>query len=132
MSDKVVPIVRQSGSNCPSKANFVGQFWTLFSKNTGWSQFSGKVVVILRMAKSRRVMWTTKQISVVIVFPLVLNIFWNVSTSILMQVKEIDINTGKIKGYGICKKKVQKLIFRWSYHSDLLYILKNHFYLFKV
>ena len=22
-----------------------------------------------------------------------------------MQVKEIDINTGKIKGYGICKKK---------------------------
>ena len=24
-----------------------------------------------------------------------------------MQVKEIDINTGKIKGYGICKKKVQ-------------------------
>ena len=40
-----------------------------------------------------------------------------------MQVKEIDINTGKIKGYGICKKKVQNLIFRWSYHSDLLYIL---------
>ena len=39
-----------------------------------------------------------------------------------MQVKEIDINTGKIKGYGICKKKVQNLIFRWSYHSDLLYV----------
>ena len=38
-----------------------------------------------------------------------------------MQVKEIDINTGKIKRYGICKKKVQNLIFRWSYHSDLLY-----------
>ena len=39
-----------------------------------------------------------------------------------MQVKEIDINTGKIKGYGICKKKkVQNLIFRWSYHSDLLW-----------
>ena len=40
-----------------------------------------------------------------------------------MQVKEIDINTGKIKGYGICQKKVQNLIFRWSYHSDLLYKL---------
>ena len=38
-----------------------------------------------------------------------------------MQVKEIDINIGKIKRYGICKKKVQNLIFRWSYHSDLLY-----------
>ena len=39
-----------------------------------------------------------------------------------MQVKDINIDTGKIKGYGICKKKVQNLIFRWSYHSDLLYI----------
>ena len=34
-----------------------------------------------------------------------------------------DINTGKIKEYGICKKKVQNLIFRWSFHSDLLYIV---------
>ena len=42
-----------------------------------------------------------------------------------MQVKEIDINTRKIKGYGICNKtkKVQNLMFRWSYHSDLLYSL---------
>ena len=38
-----------------------------------------------------------------------------------MQVKKIDINTGKIMGYGICKKKLQNLIIRWSYHSDLLY-----------
>jgi hypothetical protein len=42
------------------------------------------------------------------VFPLFLNIFWNDLTSILMQVKEKDINTGKIKGYGICKKKSTK------------------------
>ena len=42
-----------------------------------------------------------------------------------MQVKEIDIDTGKIKKYGICNnKKVSNLIFRWSYHSDLLYNLK--------
>ena len=27
-----------------------------------------------------------------------------------MQVKEIDISTGKMKGYRICKKKVQNLI----------------------
>ena len=38
-----------------------------------------------------------------------------------MQVKEKDINTGKIKGYGICQKKLRNLILRWSYHSDLLY-----------
>ena len=36
-----------------------------------------------------------------------------------MQVKEIDINTGKIKRYGICTKKSTKSPFRWSYHSDL-------------
>ena len=47
-----------------------------------------------------------------------------------MQVKEIDINTGKIKEYGICNKKVQNHIFRWSYHSDLLYILSpDHQYM---
>ena len=40
-----------------------------------------------------------------------------------MQVKDIDIDTGKIKGYKICKKKVRNLIFRWFYHSDLLYIM---------
>ena len=28
-----------------------------------------------------------------------------------MQVKEIDINTGKIKGHGICKKKKYKISF---------------------
>ena len=39
-----------------------------------------------------------------------------------MQVKEIYINTKKNQGYGICNKKVQNLIVRWSYHSDLLYI----------
>ena len=46
-----------------------------------------------------------------------------------MQVKEININTGKIKGYEICKKKkeVKNLIFRWSYHSDLLYSFFNDF-----
>ena len=48
-----------------------------------------------------------------------------------MQVKKIDINTRKIKGYGICKKKVQNLIFRWSYHSDLLYNLFVHFLFFR-
>ena len=40
-------------------------------------------------------------------YPLVLNIFWYVWTNILMQVKEIDIDTGKIKGYGICQKKYE-------------------------
>ena len=39
-----------------------------------------------------------------------------------MQVKEIEIDTGKIKGYGIFKK-IQNLICRWSYHSDLLYFV---------
>ena len=58
-------------------------------------------------------------------YPLVLNIFWYVWTNILMQVKDIDIDPGKIKGYGICKKKVRNLICRWSYHSDLLYTQFN-------
>ena len=40
-------------------------------------------------------------------FPLGLDIFWNVQTIILMQVKEIDIDTGEIKGYWICKKKYE-------------------------
>ena len=44
-----------------------------------------------------------------------------------MEVKEIDINTEKIKGYEICTKKIQHLIFWWSYHSDLLYITENGF-----
>ena len=34
--------------------------------------------------------------------------------------KKIDIDTGKIKSFGICKKKVRNLICWWSYHSDLL------------
>ena len=38
-----------------------------------------------------------------------------------MQVKEIDINTGKNQEIWNLQKKVQNLIFRWSYHSDLLY-----------
>ena len=38
-----------------------------------------------------------------------------------MQVKETDIDTGKIKEYRIFKKKVHNLIFSWSYHSGLLY-----------
>ena len=37
--------------------------------------------------------------------PLVLNIFWYVWTNILMQVKEMDIDTVKIKGYKISNKK---------------------------
>ena len=44
-----------------------------------------------------------------------------------MQVKEVDIDTEKIKGYGICNKKKQNLIFRWSYHSDLLYNVRQQF-----
>ena len=40
-------------------------------------------------------------------YPLVLNIFWYVWTNILMQVKEIDIDTEKIKDYGFCKKKYE-------------------------
>ena len=44
-------------------------------------------------------------------FPLVLNIFLNVKTSMLLQVKEIDTNIGKIKGYGICKKKKYNISF---------------------
>ena len=41
--------------------------------------------------------------------PLVLNIFLYVWTNILIQVKEIDIDTGKIERYWICKKKYQIL-----------------------
>ena len=40
-------------------------------------------------------------------YPLVLNIFWYVWTNILMQEKEIDIDTGKIKGYEICNEKYE-------------------------
>ena len=43
-----------------------------------------------------------------------------------MQVKEIDINTGKIKGYGICKKKY-KISFLGGpttpTYSSMLYLL---------
>ena len=39
-----------------------------------------------------------------------------------MQVKEIDIDTGKNLGLWNLQKKIQNLIFRWTYHSDLLYL----------
>ena len=39
-----------------------------------------------------------------------------------MQVKEIDINTEKNQGILNLQKKSTKSYFRWSYHSDLLYM----------
>ena len=121
---EVVPIIWQSGSNCPIElilSHNINHFFC--AKNTVWSQFSDNVVLILLMTKIFQVMWTTKYLCFVIVCPFVLKIIWYVWTNILMQVKEIDIETWEIKGYDISKKKeVRNLVFRWFYHSDLLYL----------
>ena len=42
-----------------------------------------------------------------------------------MQVKEINIGTGKFKGYRICNKKSMNSHLRWSYQSDLVYIIEE-------
>ena len=54
-------------------------------------------------------MLSLKQQIFVIVCLFVWNIFWYVWVNILMEVKERDIETEKIKGYGICQKKYKIL-----------------------
>ena len=43
-----------------------------------------------------------------------------------MQVKEIDTDTGKVKGTGDFQKKIQIQILGWFYHFALLYCLNQN------